>query len=140
MKSRIKPANFLSFLLYFALLILAFTILMPFLATGRAFRVDLLPDKGRNFGCATCHINPGGGGARNPFGNDWANIAIPRGDEYVADIADRDSDSDGFTNDEEFDAGTHPGDAKSKPTRPKAVKARGKLLTLWGRIKSGFRR
>ena len=42
-------------------------LLIPFLSTGRSFRVDLLPDKGRNFGCGTCHISPGGGGARFGF-------------------------------------------------------------------------
>lgn len=115
---------------------MAILLLIPVLSVGRAFRVALLPDKGNNFSCGTCHTNPGGGGARNSFGTDWEAIAIPAGDTYVPDLANRDSDGDGFTNDAEFEAGKHPGDAASKPDKPKAVSARGKLLTRWGKIKA----
>lgn len=110
---------------------------IPFLSVGRGFRPVLLPDKGKNFGCATCHLNPGGGGPRNPFGRDWENIAIPKGDKYVPELASRDSDGDGFTNDEEFKEGTHPGDPKSRPEHPeqRPVSPKGKRLTLWGGIK-----
>ena len=125
---------------YFPFLIMILILLMPFLAAGRAFRVRLLPETGRDFSCGACHINPGGGGARNSFGKDWENIAIPGGDEYVPELASRDSDGDGFTNDEEFNAGTHPGDPDSKPNKPQPVKPRGKLLVPWGKIKSGHLR
>jgi hypothetical protein len=125
---------------YLVLLISTLLLLAPFLAIGRLFRMDLLPDKGRNFSCGTCHVNAAGGGARNPFGKDWEAIAIPRGDKYVPDIANRDSDGDGFTNDQEFNAGKHPGDPNSKPDKPKAVKPRGKSFTLWGKIRSDDRR
>lgn len=102
---------------------------------GRDFRPALLPDKGANFGCATCHISPAGGGARNAFGRDWEAIAIPKGDKYVPELASKDSDGDGFTNDEEFKAGKHPGDANSKPDKPKTVIVKGKRYTFWGKIK-----
>jgi hypothetical protein len=84
-------------------------------ASSRPFRMGRIPDKGKGFGCGTCHINPGGGGARNSFGSDYAKIAIKAGDKYTADLGKTDSDGDGFNNDREFEAGTHPGDAKSKP-------------------------
>ncbi len=83
--------------------------------SGRPFRVGRLPDKGKNFGCGTCHINPKGGGERNPFGQDYEKIAIKAGDKYVEDLGKLDSDGDGFTNDQEFAANTHPGDPESKP-------------------------
>lgn len=118
--------------------IVFFLFMIPLLAVGRPFRVDRLPDKGENFSCGTCHINPAGGGARNPFGADWEAIAIPEGDQYVPGLADRDSDGDGVTNDKEFDAKTNPGDAKSKPPEePQAVRPSGKRYIPWGRIKLG---
>lgn len=117
------------------ILIILLTVLIPILAYGRAFRIASLPDKGANFGCATCHTNPTGGGAKNSFGRDWEAIAIPKGDSYVPELASRDSDGDGFTNDEEFSAGTNPGDPNSKPQK-QAVTSKGKLPTFWGRIKS----
>jgi len=132
MRFQKKYAKYLTFLL------LTFLLLLPFLSSGRGFRLDLLPDKGKNFGCATCHVNAGGGGARNSFGKDWEKIAIPQGDKYVPDIAEKDSDGDGFTNDEEFEAETHPGDPKSHPEPPKdkPVRPKGKMLTTWGKIKA----
>lgn len=121
---------------YLSLIIAVFFLLIPLFAAGRPFRVDLLPDKGKNFGCGTCHVNPAGGGTRNAFGKDWEAIAIPKGDKYVPELASRDSDGDGFTNADEFNAGKNPGDANSKPQKPNLVSARGKSLTFWGRIKS----
>lgn len=122
---------------YIISFILALILMIPFLAIGRATRLALLPDKGANFGCGTCHIDPAGGGARNPFGRDWETIAIPQGDKYVAALASKDSDGDGFTNDEEFDAKTHPGDPNSKPEPPKSVSPEGKKHISWGKVKSG---
>lgn len=107
MQFRKKHTKYLPFLL------LTLFLLLPFLSSGRPFRVNRLPN--REFGCGTCHINPAGGGARNSFGKDWEAIAIPQGDEYVPDVAEEDSDGDGFTNDEEFEAGTHPGNSESHP-------------------------
>jgi hypothetical protein len=74
-----------------------------------------LPDKGRHFGCGTCHVNSRGGGPRNDFGIDYEKIAIRAGDQYTAELGERDSDRDGSTNDDEFKAKTHPGDPESRP-------------------------
>lgn len=121
----------------FFIMFLAFLLMIPLFAIARQFRIALLPDNGENFGCGTCHVNPGGGGARNSFGNDWTAIAIPNGDKYIAELADKDSDGDGFTNAQEFEAGTHPGDPESKPKEPEAVSPKGKRYVPWGGIKSG---
>jgi hypothetical protein len=83
--------------------------------SGRPFRMGKLPDKGKNFGCGTCHVNPRGGGKRNPFGKDYEKIGIKAKEKYTAELGKLDSDGDGFTNDQEFAANTHPGDPESKP-------------------------
>jgi hypothetical protein len=125
---------------YILLIVIVSLLLIPFIVIGRSFRIALLPDKGENFGCGTCHVNPGGGGVRNSFGRDWEAIAIPRGDKYVPEIANRDSDGDGFTNDEEFEAEKHPGDPQSKPDPPQQpVTPRGKSFVPWGKVKSSGR-
>jgi len=85
------------------------------LGGSRPFRVGKMPDKGKNFGCATCHINPLGGGGRNAFGKDYEKIALKAGDKYISELGKLDSDEDGASNDQEFAAGTNPGDPKSKP-------------------------
>ena len=87
------------------------------IVSGRPLRVKKLPDEGKNFGCATCHIDPNGGGPRNPFGQDWEKIAISAGDIYTPELGKLDSDKDGATNDEEFTAKTNPGDPNSKPEK-----------------------
>jgi hypothetical protein len=84
-------------------------------ASGRPFRMGMIPDKGKGFGCGTCHINPRGGGARNSFGYDYERIAIKAGEKYTGDLGSTDSDGDGVSNDQEFEAVTHPGDPNSKP-------------------------
>ena len=85
------------------------------LALSRPFRIGKIPDKGKNFGCATCHISPKGGGERNPFGKDYEKIALKAEDTYTKELGEMDSDGDGAPNDQEFTAGTHPGDPKSNP-------------------------
>jgi hypothetical protein len=98
---------------YVSLLLVLF--LIPIVVSAKSGYMVLIPDKGANFGCATCHISPAGG-PLNPFGQDWENIAIPAGNVYTLGLADKDSDGDTFINDVEFGAKTNPGDPASKPT------------------------
>ena len=85
--------------------------------SARPFRLGALPDKGAKFSCGTCHINPGGGGPRSPFGDDYARVGMKAGDKYTRELGALDSDKDGFSNDREFAAGTHPDDPTSKPAK-----------------------
>jgi dopamine beta-monooxygenase len=110
--------NFHKRILLYALVIfigLIFSLALFSTASSRPFRIGRIPDKGKGFGCATCHINSRGGGARNSFGSDYEKIAIKAGEKYTEDLGKKDSDGDGFTNDREFEARTHPGDLNSKP-------------------------
>jgi len=71
--------NFHKRIILYALAIfmsLIFSLALFSTASSRPFRIGKIPDKGKGFGCATCHINSRGGGARNSFGSDYANIAI----------------------------------------------------------------
>lgn len=60
--------------------------------------------------CATCHINPSGGGTRNPYG-----MAYGASGRDFASVEALDSDGDGFTNLEEINALTFPGDPADYP-------------------------
>lgn len=119
--------------LYTLLVVFGVIVTLPILSSGYSSLLTSLPDKGERFGCATCHLSSMGGGELNPFGKDWADIAKPKGDRYVSEIAARDSDGDGFTNDEEFGAGTNPGDPTSHPEV-------GVRAQTWGRIKAALAR
>ena len=106
-------------------------------ALGIPARLGKIPDNGANFRCGTCHINPAGGGPRNPFGIDYGRVAVAAGDKYTSELGKLDSDGDGFTNDQEFAAGTHPGNPNSKPAviasqqeQTEAAKAGGKSILL----------
>jgi len=55
--------------------------------------------------CVLCHINPSGGGPKNPYGNAFGQVH-----SYSA-IENADSDGDGFTNIAEITAIKFPGDA-----------------------------
>ena len=75
-------------------------------ADARPARVDQLPN-GRALGCAACHVNPAGGGARTPFGNDINNNYLTqpgRSGQVVwnAMLAMLDSDGDGVSNGQEL--------------------------------------
>jgi len=94
---------------------LIFSLALFSTVSSRSFRIGKIPDKGKGFGCATCHISSRGGGARNSFGSDYEKIGIKAGEKYTVDLGKKDSDGDGFTNDREFKARTHPGDPNSKP-------------------------
>ena len=117
-------------------------------ALGIPPRLGKIPDKGANFRCSTCHVNPAGGGERNSFGKDYRRVAVAAGDKYTSELGELDSDGDGFTNDQEFAAGTHPGDPNSKPaaitSQPEQTEAAevteksglplGKYLYIAGRL------
>lgn len=98
-------------------------------ADARPARVDQLPN-GRTLGCASCHVNPSGGGTLTPFGRDINNnYLVPSGRSGVvqwnAMLAMLDSDGDGVSNGRELgdpdgdgtvDSGiqvTNPGDPNS---------------------------
>jgi hypothetical protein len=115
---RMKTNTFRKSIILYALAIVigvTFSLGLFSTALSRPFRMGRIPDKGKGFGCGTCHINPGGGGARNSFGSDYEKIAIKAGEQYTEELGKTDSDGDGFDNDREFESGTHPGDPKSKP-------------------------
>ena len=87
------------------LLVTLAIILVPDLATARSFRVSQVPN-GSTFGCATCHVNPVGGGSRNGFGSQVENslIGTPASTAMVdwSAIFDLDGDSDGYSNGREL--------------------------------------
>jgi hypothetical protein len=87
------------------------------MAFGRPFRLEKLPDQGKNFKCRTCHISRFGGKKLNPFGNDYKRLGLQAGDNYTDELGALDSDGDGFSNSQEFGANTHPGDPKSRPEK-----------------------
>jgi len=68
-----------------------------------------LPDNGDSFSCSTCHT----GTKLNEFGVDFKD----NNNKYDDSLAARDSDCDGYTNEEEFDSNppTNPGDELSNP-------------------------
>ncbi len=68
--------------------------------------------------CELCHINPAGGGARNPYGTDFENQPIhdTNPSQALRNIENNDSDGDGFTNIQEINALTFPGNASDHPS------------------------
>ncbi len=75
-------------------------------ADARPARVDQIPN-GRALGCASCHVNPGGGGPRTPFGMAIENnYLMPSGRtgvvQWNAMLAMLDSDGDGVSNGQEL--------------------------------------
>jgi cytochrome c553 len=106
------------------------TLTLISVVSGRPFRLGRLPDKGKSFGCGTCHINPKGGGEHNAFGEDWEKIAMKAGDKYTENLGKMDSDGDGVINDQEFAANTNPGDPESKPAGPDPTAEFAKVMEL----------
>jgi hypothetical protein len=102
----------------FILILLVFQCGTFGIGLGKPFRLSKIPDKGKNFGCATCHVDPRGGGERNAFGRDFNKYGVPNGNRYTEELGKLDSDGDGITNDEEFAARTHPGDPNARPDKP----------------------
>ncbi len=75
-------------------------------ADARPARVGQLPN-GSMIGCASCHVNPGGGGTLTPFGRDINNdYLVPSGRSGVVQwnpmLAMLDSDGDGVSNGREL--------------------------------------
>ena len=71
-------------------------------------------DRGSTMGsCITCHVNPDGKGGINSYGNHYKAY----GHNFAA-IEALDSDGDGFSNIDEINVDTFPGDAGSRPAPP----------------------
>ena len=75
-------------------------------ADARPFRVSQLPN-GSMIGCASCHVNPSGGGTLTPFGRDINNNYLTQSGrsgnvQWNAMLAMLDSDGDGVSNGREL--------------------------------------
>jgi len=64
--------------------------------------------------CGLCHVRAGGGGKRNPYGEDFRNIALNEGKSFPG-IEFIDSDKDGYMNLEEIFLQTLPGSPENAP-------------------------
>lgn len=108
--------------------ILSLCALTPRGGQARSFRTAQFPH-GNTLRCASCHLNPSGGGALNGFGYD-SSLRLVGGNVDWPALCDLDSDEDGFTNAEELgdpdctwregdpssaEAPTAPGDPNSFP-------------------------
>jgi len=70
---------------------------------SRSWRPSQIPNGGV-FLCSNCHVNSGGGGVLNKFGQQVYDFGLtsPEGDVVWSEIFDLDADGDGFTNGEEL--------------------------------------
>lgn len=68
---------------------------------------------GSSYSCTVCHVSTSGAAPRNSYGQ-----AFAAANHDFAAIEGQDSDGDGFTNLQELQAGTLPGDPNSKPSGP----------------------
>ncbi len=87
-------------------------------ADARPFRVSQLPN-GSALGCASCHVDPGGGGPLTPFGRDINNNYLTQSGrsgnvQWNAMLAMLDSDGDGVSNGQEL--GDPDGDGTIDPS------------------------
>jgi len=74
-----------------------------------------------------------GGGPLNAFGEDYNALARRAGDVYTTELGQTDSDGDGFSNDDEFNANppTAPWDSNSHPPEELgAVEPHRKMFTV----------
>ncbi len=86
----------MKYIMYTLIILLAFEY-----SNAIPVRVNQYPN-GSIFQCAGCHINPGGGGARNSFGQDVEAGLVNGNVNWGPELAALDSDGDGFTNGEEL--------------------------------------
>ena len=113
-----RIARFLQIVLLFAMWLFFAD---PQLSIARSFRINYIPNGLVNL-CSNCHINPGGGGARNAFGLAVEPLVAQNANAefWSSTLAKLDSDGDGFTNGQELQdpngtwkkGDTNPGDAK----------------------------
>lgn len=61
--------------------------------------------------CTLCHVQSSGYGGVNSFGADYAKLGKGEG------LLTKDSDGDGYSNQQELNSGTFPGDPNSKPEK-----------------------
>ncbi len=104
MKNNGKPVYIVLHLLFIAILVISARSYNPVNAIPEY--TSVLPTDLKNF-CNVCHVR-NSGGPLNSFGDDFMRYEFDR-------LMEMDSDSDGFTNGEELEAGKHPGDDKSRP-------------------------
>lgn len=109
---------------------------------ARPWRPGQIPNGGV-FSCANCHINPAGGGPRNPFGRAVEQLVTPGSTAafWSPTLAAQDSDGDGFTNGQELGDPegdgvpvpgalvTNPGVASSRPPSNSAPRFTSAPLT-----------
>ena len=111
-------------LIYFLIISLFFSFVIE--SQSRVQRVNQIPN-GNKFQCSSCHVNPGGGGLRTPFG-ETVNDNLTSGKVRWDLIFNIDSDGDGFSNGEELqdpfgiwtEGQTNPGDPElvTQPWNP----------------------
>ncbi len=104
------------------------TILLPAVAQTRPGYLRALPPEAQR--CQICHFTRSGMEGPNAFGQDWKRYGSLQA------ILSRDSDGDGFSNGEELQAGTLPGDPRDYPGASRGIPfwwvGGGILLTVVG--------